>query len=208
MGGEKIKNKNKNQIPKLNHETKERKQGKINSTNSSLTIQITGNTKTAYRIIGNFDADGPAAIIQLNEEDTKGIEWEDTRMFFRPMEQSFHSLRVKPSCTDIYGSEMKVFAVPPAPQQWRDEVEKKRNAVTCDSSVMKIHVQLFVEDLKTKAFKPYGSVVYNFEEPHVSFLMVFKLLKRVISRHKIKTFDVFCIVVAVVLLLKFIDFVI
>jgi hypothetical protein len=115
-----------------------------------------------YFQIGKFNAKGPATIIKLEDSDWEGIEWKNVRVFFRPNEAQLHALRVKPSETTIYGPKMKVFAVPPAPEQWEREMDRKRKELKMGEQELSIDIELFIEDLPGKRWSPYGSVVYLF----------------------------------------------
>lgn len=121
--------------------------------------QIKRVRRRKYYKVGKMIAKAQAAIIKIDDEDYIDLaqKFNDIRFFFRPDLSDLHALRVKPSITTIYGGEkMKVFAVPPAPEQWVEEMSKKMDKL--------VHVEIFVENLPEKKFAPYGYVIYDFSE--------------------------------------------
>jgi hypothetical protein len=126
-------------------------------------IRLTAPNSRRYHHIGRFDSEGPAAIVTLADEDTRNIEWRNLRVFFLPDRSGLCSLRIKPSQTYVYGPFMKVFVIPPAPDQWKSEIQKMRQQGNLSADLF-LHVELFLEDVSKRKYQPYGSVVYIFRE--------------------------------------------
>jgi len=117
-----------------------------------------------YRDLGEVPARGPARIYPMYPEDFQGIAQDSARVFFRPKNALMHSVRVKPSLTEIHGM---VYAVPAAPQQW---IQIMNVFSATDES--KMHVDVFIEDLKQtdylKRYRPYGTVAYVWKSSDLS----------------------------------------
>lgn len=127
-------------------------------------IPATSNASRKYYRVGRFDAHGPAAIIKLEDSSISGVPWGHLRVFFRPNDQYMPPLRVRPSRTNVYSnSETNVFAVPPAPKQWWDHIERKRRNARILGDIQ-VPVELFIENLEAKQYHPHGFVVYSFGE--------------------------------------------
>jgi hypothetical protein len=124
-------------------------------------VRITIPEQRKYYTFGRFNAKGPAALIKIEELTMRGIEWSSLRVFFRPNDGTLHSLRVKPTKTNIYGPELKVFAIPPAPVQWVKEIRKRQERQKQQQNIS-VHIEMFIEDMDNKQFYPYGNVVYIF----------------------------------------------
>ena len=136
-----------------------RQDGNVEQSDLSKRARIVHVWGRRFHKFGKIDALGPAAIVNFQEPEIANIEWRDLRVFFRPESLQFQALRVKPSVTHIYGPEMKVFAIPPAPVQWFLEAENK---FAEGKQPFKLEVKLFLEDLPSKEFQPFGEVTYLF----------------------------------------------
>src|SRR5260221_3174027 len=117
---------------------------------------------------GTFQAMGRVTIFTFCEDDMKGIAWENLRILFRPTLTHLHTLRIKPAITTRYGGELKVFAIPPAPEQWNNKIaELTGNMETT------VEIKVFLEDIQQRSEFPYASLSYIWNKkeviPHLLF---------------------------------------